>query len=295
MVPLEEIFCSIDDFCKHFDSKTHHYFLTTQKRTRPRPCQMSLSEIMTIEVLFHFSHYRTFKDFYHECILGHFKNAFPKALSYTRFVEIKSYALVPLAVFLQGLKGQETGIYYIDSTKIHVCHNLRIKRHKVLKGIAKRGKTSTGWFFGVKLHLVFNNKGEIMSFQITPGNTDDRKPVETLTKKLKGWIFGDRGYISSPLSLSLRNRGLEFTTTLKRNMKKQFLTPLKRYLLSKRGLVETIIDQLKNMLHIQHTRHRSPINFQVNLLAGLVAYAFKPNKVSIHFKKLTFFPAVSSN
>ena len=295
MVPLEEIFCSIDDFCKHFTSESTHYFLDTGAKTRPRSCQMSLSEIMTIEVLFHFSHYRTFKDFYKDCILGSLKTSFPKALSYTRFVEIKQFALMPLAVFIQGLKGQETGVYYVDSTKIDVCHNLRIYRHKVIKDFAKRGKTSTSCFFGFKVHLIFNNKGEIMSFQISSGNTDDRKPVDSISKNLKGWILGDRGYISKKLALSLQNRGLELITTLKHNMKKQLITPLKKYLLSKRGMVETIIDQLKNMLHIQHTRHRSVINFQVNLLAGLVAYVFKPNKVSIAIKTLPSDRAISSN
>lgn len=286
MIPLEEIFCFIDDFCKLFDKKSQGYFLESSTKKRKKACQMSLSEIMMIEVMFHFSHYRTFKDFYNNCVLISYKAAFPRAVSYTRFLELKQYALMPLAIFLTCLQGRKTGIYYTDSTKLTVCDNLRISRNKVFKGFAKRGKTSTGWFFGFKLHIVFNHLGDIMAFKITPGNIDDRKPVLALTKNLEGWLFGDRGYISKKLSASLRQKGIEMITKVKKNMKKVLLSPLKKYLLSKRGFVETIIDQLKNILHIDHSRHRSVVNFQVNVLGAILSYVFKPKKVSVPFSAM---------
>lgn len=256
---------------------------------------MALSEIMTIVMMFHLSHYRTFKDFYLCCILGTHKKDFPKAVSYNRFVELQPSTLMPLFVFLLTLQGEQTGIYYVDSTKLPVCHNLRISRHKVFKGLAQRGKTSTGWFFGFKLHLVFNHKGEIMNFCLSPGNVDDRNPITDMMKKLKGWLFGDRGYISKSLTETLRNQGVELITNVKKNMKKVIIQPLKKFLLSKRGIVETIIDQLKNILHIDHTRHRSPVNFQVNVLAGLLAYILRPRKVSVAMPLPPHHPLLTSN
>jgi len=286
MVPLLEIYCFLDDFCKYFERVEKQKCLPNPDRKRYRPCALSLSEIMTIIVLFHLSHYRTFKDFYLENICQHMKGEFPKLVSYNRFLELMPYALMPLVVLLHCCQGQKTGKYYIDSTKLPVCDNLRISRHKVFEGLARRGKTSTGWFFGFKLHLVFNNKGELMVFKLTPGNVDDRKVVEELTKHLEGWLFGDKGYIGKRLNESLLKRGLRLLTRVKKNMKEKVMTPLQQAYLDKRGIIETIIDQLKSLCHFQHTRHRSPTNFVVNVLAGLFAYVLKPKKVSVKFNEL---------
>ena len=283
MIPLEEIYCAIDDFCKYFEREHSKRLLPNSQRKRNRLCQMSLSEIMTILVMFHYSHYRTFKDFYFHCILLHYKQYFPKAVSYNRFVELMPTTFMPFFVFITALSGKKTGKYFVDSTKLPVCHNLRIYRNKVFKKVAKRGKTSTGWFFGFKLHLIFNNKGELMDFQLTSGNIDDRVVVEEMAKNLKGWLFGDRGYISQKLKDALMNKGLELVTKVKRNMKEKIIEPIKKYYLDKRGMIETIIDQLKNLLHIDHSRHRSIVNFQINVLGGILAYIFKPNKVSVPF------------
>ncbi len=116
-----------------------------------------------------------------------------------------SRALVPLTIYLLTQRGQCTGISFIDSTPISVCHNRRIRQHKVFNGLAARGKTSMGWFYGFKLHLVINEYGEILAFQLTPGNVDDRKPVPTLTKGLFGKLFADKGYISKELFAELRS------------------------------------------------------------------------------------------
>ena len=258
-------------------------------RKRNRACKMHLSEIMTIIVLFHLSHYKTFKDFYLHCIQENHTKEFPNLLSYNRFVEVMSQAFMPLFLLIHTLKGK----YYIDSTKLPVCHNLRITRHKVFKAIAQRGKTSTGWFFGFKLHIVINDKGELMSFTLTPGNKHDTKVVETLSQKLKGWLFGDRGYISKDLRERLKDQGLELITTLKNNMKEHVLEPLKKHYLKQRGIIETVIDQLKSIMTINHTRHRS--NFQVNVFGGLLAYIFKPKKPSVPFEKLNHLNTLTSN
>lgn len=289
MIPLVEIFCVIDDFCKQFENELSKYLLpniTTKKRKRRNDSQMKLSEIMTILVMFHYSHYRTFKDFYLNCILMIHKRDFPKAVSYNRFVELMPMTFMPFFVLIAAVPGKETGKYFIDATKLPVCHNLRIPRHKVFKGFAKRGKTSTGWFFGFKLHLIFNDQGELMNFDLTSGNIDDRAVVEKMVKNLNGWLFGDRGYVSQKLNKTLADKGLGLITKVRKNMKEKIISPIKEYYLNKRGMIETIIDQLKNLLQIDHSRHRSTMNFQVNILGGLVAYIFKPRKVNVPFHAL---------
>ena len=255
---------------------------------------MHLSEIMTILVMFQMSGYKTFKDFYFSCLCENYRNDFPKLVSYNRFVELMSSAFMPLLVMIQSLKGQETGKYFIDSTKLPVCHNLRINRNKVFKGCATRGKTSTGWFFGFKLHLIINDKGEIVNFTMTSGSVHDTKVVEKLSDTLKGWLFGDRGYVSKHLKETLEKRGLELITTLKKNMKQRLLDPIRKHYMKQRGIIETMIGQLKNLMTIDHTRHRSPMNFQVNVLSGLLAYIFKPKKPSVQFKKLNYLVLTSN-
>lgn len=287
MIPLIEIFCLIDDFCKHFEEFVRSTGLSNPACKRQRSFAMTLSEVMTILVMFHLSHYRNFKDFYLACLMKEYREEFPKAVSYNRFLELKEKAFMPLTVLLMGLPGHQTGRYFVDSTKLAVCHNLRISRHKVFKGIAGRGKTSTGWFYGCKLHLVLNDRGELMSFKLTPAHIDDRKPLKKLMKGLKGWLFADKGYLGQQITAELKKQGIELITRMRKNMKDiSSLCSFKKFLLSKRGMIETAIDQLKNILHIDHTRHRSVINFQVNVMAGLLAYMFKPKKISVAFNRL---------
>lgn len=283
---LTEIFCVIDDFCKNFDTKYQYCFLNSPNKKRQKASRISLSEIMTIVILFHMSGYRTFKDFYILCVWRELKPYFPRVLSYSRFVQVTGHALMPLTVFLSGLKGKETGLYYVDSTTIEVCHIKREKRHKVFKGLASKSQNSMGWFFGFKLHLVINNLGEIMSCKLTSANIDDRKPVAKLMERLNGWLFGDKGYLGKTFAQKLKAQSIELFTKVKKNMKKNIINPAQKYYLSKRGIIETVNDQLKNVCQIEHTRHRKPENAFVNLISGLIAYAFKLKKPSIKNNKL---------
>lgn len=293
---LTDIFCHIDDFCNNFYNKPHYFLASNSNAKRKKPCSISVSEIMTIVILFHMSGYRNFKDFYLLCVLKDLKPYFPKAVSYSRFVQLMEHTLMPLSVFFSGLKGRETGIYYVDSTTIEVCHIKREKRHKVFKGLAAKAKSSMGWFFGFKLHLVINNLGEIMAAKLTPGNTDDRKPVPDLVDKLSGWLFGDKGYLSKELLEKLKAQSLEIFTKVKKNIKERVINIHQKFFLGKRGLIETVNDQLKNICQIEHTRHRKPENAFVNIVAGLIAYFFKPRKPSIKNNKLSpEFKALMSN
>jgi len=188
---------------------------------------------------------------------------------------------MPLTVFLSGLRGRETGIYYVDSTSIDVCNIKRAKRHKVFKGIASKGKNSMGWFLGLKLHLIINNHGEIMVCNLTKANVDDRKPVSRLVSGLSGWLFGDKGYLGQEFFVKLKEQFIEIFTKVKKNMKAKIIGVAEKFHLSKRGLIETVIDQLKNCCQIEHTRHRKVENAFVNIISGLIAYAFRERKPSI--------------
>jgi transposase len=191
-------------------------------------------------------------------------------------------ALVPLCADLRHCFGNCTGTRFIDSTSLKVCHNRRISGHRVFKDLAARGKTSVDWFFGFKLHLVINEQGELLNAIVTPGNTDDRKPVPDLLRQMFGNVFGDRGYISQALSAQLRQTsGIHLVTKVRRQMKNRLMRLSDKLLLQRRGLVESVIGQLKNISQIEHSRHRSPINFAVNLMAGLIAYCHQPKKPSL--------------
>jgi transposase len=240
------------------------------------------SEMMTIVILFQQSHYRTFKAYYTEYVHRHLCSEFPTLVSYSRFVELMPTVLVPLVAYLHTQLGRCTGISFIDSTPLAVCHNARIHSHRVFDGRAARGKTSVGWFYGFKLHLVVNDQGEILAFCLTAGNVDDRKPVPKLATGLVGKLFGDKGYLSQPLAQQLLvTQGLHLITKLRKKMHNRLLDWSDKLLLRKRAIIETITDQLKNICQIEHSRHRSPINFLVNLIAGLIAYCHQPKKPSL--------------
>lgn len=278
---LTELFCEIDDFCNALPKDSLNLLTDNSKAKRMRVGKMTLSEIMTIIVAFQVSGYRNFKTYYYQAVCGHMTNEFPKLLSYTRFVARMPRALHVLALFLQTKLGKPTGIAFVDSTPINVCHNKRIKRNKTFKGLAALGKSTMGWFYGFKLHLIINEQGELLSCHISKGNIDDRKPVPTMVKNLFGKLFGDRGYLSKKLKEVLAQEDVELITTIRGNMKNK-LMPMRDKLMSrKRFLIETVNDQLKNEFHAEHTRHRSPMNFFVNLISALIAYCFKENKPKI--------------
>lgn len=282
MLSLEELFCAVDDFCQQFEPRWNQQLLSDGLRHRQRLRGLCLSEIMTILIAFHQSAYRNFKAYYIEKVCCDWRSAFPGLVSYQRFVEWMPATLLPLCAYLRHCFGNCTGINFLDSTALKVCHNRRIHQHQVFLGRAARGKTSVDWFFGFKLHLVVNDRGELLNFTLTPGNTDDRKPVVKLLQRLLGKVFADKGYISQTLAERLfKTFGIQLVTNLRRKMKNRLLPLADKLLLRKRSIIESIIDQLKNISQIEHSRHRSPVNFLVNLLCGLIAYCHQPKKPSL--------------
>lgn len=278
------VFCDIDDFCQLFEPLWKRRLLSSRERRRDRAPRLCLSEMMTIIVMFHSSSYRDFKAYYTEQVMKHYAAAFPHLISYQRFVELMPRALAPLCGYLRTRLGQCSGISFIDSTSLRVCHNRRIHSHKVFEGCARRGKTSVDWFFGFKLHLLINDCGELLGVRLTPGNTDDRRPVPGLVKGLFGKLFGDKGYISQPLFETLYGDGIQLVTRLKTNMKNRLASMFDKIMLRKRAIIESVVDQLKNISQIEHTRHRSTANCFVNLLAGLVAYTWREKKPSLNIR-----------
>lgn len=284
---LVALFYTIDEFCKEFEPKWRAGRIASGLAQRNKPSNLSLSEILTIITHFHRSNHRTFKHYYQDYVAAYLRPDFPRLVSYTRFLELMGEVTVPLVTLLAGLLASPTTANYVDSTKLVVCHNRRIRRHKVFRGLAARGKSSMGWFYGFKLHLIVNEHGELTSFMVTPGNTPDNN-IETVTKlatRMYGKLFGDRGYISQDLFKTLWGQGVQLVTGIRKNMKNKLLPLIDKVMLRGRSIIETINDQLKNTEQIEHTRHRSPVNFGVNLFAGLIAYQLQPKKPSLHFTK----------
>ncbi|MCP3966524.1 MAG: IS982 family transposase [Lentisphaerae bacterium] len=277
---VTEIYCKADDFFKEFEPEFREE-LIEDGRKRNRYPELSISEIMTILILFHQSCYRHFKGYYKKHIQVHFQKYFPNLVSYNRFIQLVPRTIMPMMAFLDSIKGKVTGISFMDSTSIAVCKNKRIRRNKVFKDLATRGKTTMGWFFGFKLHLIVNDQGDLLSWRVTQGHVDDRAPVRSMAKNVKGKLFADKGYISQPLFKDLFEKGTHLVTTIRSNMKNRLMPIMDRILLRKRFIIETINDQLKNISQLEHSRHRSPVNFLVNLIAALSAYQLKPKKPAI--------------
>jgi hypothetical protein len=279
------VFCDIDDFCIEYEK----HMITGEGAAIPKT-KMELSEIMTIAVMYHLSHYREFKWYYKNLVSKDWRGYFPKLVSYNRFVEIMQTISVPLILYLMrdGF-GKCSGINFADSTSLDVCDNRRIHSHKVFADLAKRGKSSTGWFFGFKLHIVINDRGEILSFCITPANVDDKdwEVMSHLTQNLFGKLFADKGYMSPKLFAKLWERNIQLVTKIRKNMKNKLMNLTDKLLLRKRAVIECVNDFLKNICDIEHSRHRSINNFFTNAFSALVAYSFLPKKPAISLPNLS--------
>ena len=290
-----EIFCLLDDFSKEYNTLIAQNSLPDPngKKRRNRKSTMSDGEVMTILVIFHLKSYRNLKHFYINHVCKFMGNEFPECVSYNRFVELQKKVVQPLGVFMKmHCLGDCTGISFIDSTTLKSCHYKREKQHKVFAGLARKSFGTLGWFYGFKLHLVCNDKGEIVEFMLTPGNVDDRKPLKntSFNEKIFGKIYGDKGYLGKDLFDQLFVDGIHLITKVRKNMKKKAMDFFDRVLLRKRAVIESVNDILKNVCYIEHTRHRSVDNFISNLVSGLIAYSFLPKKPSI--KMINMLPNV---
>jgi hypothetical protein len=280
---ITEIFYLTDEFCTEFQKSIEGHLLGNIPKKKP---VMSQSEVISILIIFHGMQSKNIKHFYLNYVQKHLTHLFPNTVSYNRFVELSQQVILPMTMFLKmQCLGECTGITYVDSTPIRVCNKKRIKRNKVFKDIATVGKSTMGWFFGFKLHLIVNDKGDILNFVITQGNVDDRIPLndQKFLSKIKGKLYGDKGYISAKLTQILFIDGVQLITGIRNKMKNCLLEMKDKILLRKRSIIETINDELKNICQVEHSRHRSFENFMSNLISGLIAYSFIPKKPAIKF------------
>jgi len=281
---VTEIFYLADEFCKEFSTRFQSYLIGNPPRKKAR---MSDSEVISILVFFHLGGFRNLKHFYLHYVCKHMQREFPETVSYNRFVELNHKVCLPMTLFLKTCcLGDSTGISFVDSTPIRACKNKRIKRNKVFKGIANTGKSTMGWFYGFKLHLIINDKGEILNFVLTQANVDDREPLKDkkFVEKIKGKLYADKGYIGQKLTELLFIDGLHLITSIRNNMKNVLMELKDKILLRKRSVIETVNDELKNMCQIEHSRHRSFTGFIANTIAALIAYSFFPKKPAIKYQ-----------
>jgi len=263
---------------------------------------MSIAEVMTICIFYHYSGFKCFKYFYKQGIEKTWKSYFPDAVSYNRFIELKKEINLLLFLFTQAMCGDNfSKTYYVDSTKMAVCDNHRIHKHKVFDGVAQRGKTSMGWFFGLKLHMITDENGEIISFTFSSGNKADNNIEinQELAKNIhSGTIYGDAGYISKKLSQALIEEGILLITKIRKNMKNKLLPIKDKWLLKKRTIIETIFDVMKNIFDLWHTRHRSIDNAFNNAISCITAYQFldaKPSITKKNQRQIALSLVISSN
>lgn len=290
---LVTIFCHIDDFYKEFEKELEKRLLRCPpgKKKRLRKKKLSPVEVMAIIVYFPYSGYKTFKTYYKKHVCVHLKDAFNELPSYNRFIELKQEVIFPLMLLAKLLTRDKcTGKSFVDSTALKVCHIRRSSSHKTFRGIARKGKTSVEWFFGLKVHLVINEYGEVINFDLTAGNVADNNHavVEKLTEGVHGKLIGDKGYMSKELSKKLQRKNVKLITKVRKNMKPIGLSAYDQWLIGKRGLIESVIGVLKTQFSIEHSRHRSLKSFFAGVFSSLIAYAFYPNKPTIDEKFVIF-------
>ena len=285
---IVSLFCEIDDFFLDYEAYLSSRCLPREagSETRGRPRRLHPSEVMTLLIAFHQSNYRTFKHFYLKHVCVYWRTAFPHLVSYTRFVQLKKEVLTLLELYLARCLGECSGISFVDSTRLRVCDNKRIASHRVFTDVAERSKTSMGGFYGFKLHLVINHTGDLLDVAVTPGNIDDRKPLGKFADRLHGSLYADRGYISKDLREALREQGVNLVYKVRKNMDPLDLSVSDEVLLKKRTLVESVIRELKTQMQVEHSRHRSLENFQVNVFSALIAYQLLENKPSLNIHEL---------
>jgi hypothetical protein len=283
-IKLIELFIDVDDLLKSFQAYQNSRQVGQARRPTRIP-QLSESEVCTILAAYHLSGYKCFEYYYRQVIKKSYLSYFPKAPGYERFLVLVSrcYQLMYLWSLHCCLKAARTGLYIIDSKRSEVCHLKREHSHRVFSVSARKGKTSTGWFYGFKLHLVINDRGEIVNRTLTGGNAADNNPalLQKLLTGLTGICLGDKGYFTSLFECFYGHK-LHLVTKPKRNMKPDWPCLIDhQHYLKKRALIESVNDLLISVCDLEHTRHRKPENAFAHIAAALIAYQFLEHKPAI--------------
>lgn len=282
---ITNLFCFVDDFCIEFEKHIKSVTIGGEEKVVRKP-RLRDSELVTIMLIYHESGYKNFKAFCYDK-LHMYRQEFPGLLSYNRLVELLPRVLHIFAALLHFLlKKDHNGVSFADSTPIEVCTPKRRYSHKVLKAFANLGRSSKGWFYGMKLHLIITTQGELVDVKLTPGNTDDRNALSTMTKRLKGLLFADKGYIGKNIFEKLWNLGIKLITGIRKNMQNKLMNIYEKEILRKRVLIESVFSVLKTRLEIEHSRHRSLFNSLIHIISTLVSYSLNPHKPHIPLKPL---------
>jgi hypothetical protein len=272
------IYCFVDDFIK---SLSNNFPAINSSIAKPGISNyLSTSEVLTILLGYYDSCYDCFKHYYQEAIMHDHQEDF-KLVSYQHFTKLIGRNMPYLVVLLHHLLKECTGLSFVDATSIVVCQNYRIYSHKVFQGIAARGKTTKGWFFGFKLHLIIDTDGNLVKLSFSSGNKDDRKGLESMISGIFGKVFGDRGYISQELFTDLYSQGIQLITRVKKNMKNMLMPIMDKIMLLKRALIESVIGKLKFLNKLEHSRHRSVTNAFSHMISCLINYQLQDHKPSI--------------
>lgn len=279
MIDYDVLFCFVDDFSKAFVGWWQKMLLQGdgERKKRNRATRLHLSEIITIMLAYHESGYRCFKDYY-GFVMFHHRKEFPNLVSYDRFVALMKRAFGIVMMMFAALRGKPTHIMFADSTPYAVCKVVRRYGHKVFEGLAALSKNSIGWFYGLKLHFLFNDQGKILRLSITPANVDDRKGLKGLLAGLLGKIFGDRGYLGKDFFEELWQEGIQMITRIRKNMKNKLMPLWDRFYLDKRMTVESIFSSIKSCGTFEHSRHRNVVNAFCHIFCALIAYQLRPLK-----------------
>jgi Transposase DDE domain len=281
MIDITALYVEVDDFCKYFLREIQYRFIECGIKKRNRAHLMTPSEVVTILIYFHYSGFKNFKAYYLFFIKHTMREYFPVCLSYQRFIAIIKEYMFLVNTFMQyKLTSANNGIGFVDSTSIAVCSHKRTSNHKVFDGFAAIGKTTKGWFYGFKLHVICSLDGEIIDVRFTPGEANDLKTLLKM-KRYTGKLFGDKGYIGKEGANKLLERGILLLTGLRKNMKNKLLSVWDKVMLKKRSLIESIFNIMKNSMMLEHSRHRSVINAFIHMVCVVIAYCYKPDKPKI--------------
>lgn len=272
---LYHIFDQIDNLLKTMSASLRRKLLSDLRPAGGRPSGLSLQAILAFGIFRYATGVKDVKH-YHRKLLSSYSNELGRIPNYGNFNTLVNQATPYVIFLLQWIfyvnKSRQDGFYFMDSTPLKVCENKRIFDHKVCEDLAQRGKSSMGWFFGFKLHVVCDSLGRLVSLLITPGNTDDRKFVLKLLRGLKGLCIADAGYVSKKLMQELYEQGLLLLTDVRKSMKR-LMSETQHALLKQRQRIEGVFSCLKHRLKAEASIARSPLGYLSRCLYACLTFA----------------------
>jgi hypothetical protein len=264
------VFCVIDDLCK---------YLFVEPHTAGRHRGLSVSEVITICLIRDHFKIEDLKHLY-RLLDQKYRYDFPGLPSYANFVATvnsSSWQMLTLVKVLVAINNQSAvTVKIVDSTPLPVCHNMRIYKHKTMKKYATRSKSTMGWFYGLKLHLLIDLQRNILNIQFTTAKASERAVLKAFFMTISNSIVvADAGYISKALEKLAVESGSIFLTSMRKNMKK-LTTPAHIALLNLRGRVEGIFSLLKARLGLISSLPRSVGGYFAHCIRVLFIHMFQP-------------------